>query len=222
MTPGISNKFLAVVAVCALAWAISCNLGCRTAYYAAYEKLGVYKRDLLKKRVVAARDEQEAAGEQFKDALTRLKELYAYNGGELEKRYRVLQSDYDNSAARAEAVHKRVRDMETVAEDLFTEWEQEITQISTPSLQASSRQKLGETRARYAGMHTTLLQAEKSMDPVLVQLRDHVLYLKHNLNASAIVSLKGEATGIQDEIGRLLTQMNRSIAQADEFIKTLE
>jgi len=42
--------------------------GCRSAYYSAWEKFGVYKRDLLKKRVVAARDEQKAAGEQFKDA----------------------------------------------------------------------------------------------------------------------------------------------------------
>ena len=29
--------------------------GCRSAYYAAYEKIGVYKRDLLKKSVIAAR-----------------------------------------------------------------------------------------------------------------------------------------------------------------------
>jgi hypothetical protein len=182
----------------------------------------VYKRDLLKKSVVAARDEQQEAGQQFKDALTRLKELYAYSGGDLEKRYRGLQSDYDGSVAQVAAVRKRIRDMEQVAEDLFAEWEKEIAQISTPAMQSSSRQKLSETRSRYATMHTALLQAEKSMDPVLTQFRDHVLYLKHNLNASAIASLKGEATSIQDEIARLLTQMNRSIATADEFIKTLE
>jgi hypothetical protein len=205
-----------------LAWFVAGQTGCRSTYYAAYEKFGVYKRDLLKKSVVAARDEQQEAGQQFKDALTRLKELYAYSGGDLEKRYRGLQSDYDGSVAQVAAVRKRIRDMEQVAEDLFAEWEKEIAQISTPAMQSSSRQKLSETRSRYATMHTALLQAEKSMDPVLTQFRDHVLYLKHNLNASAIASLKGEATSIQDEIARLLTQMNRSIATADEFIKTLE
>ena len=35
--------------------------GCRTAVYSAWEKVGVYKRDLLKKAVVEARDEQEQA-----------------------------------------------------------------------------------------------------------------------------------------------------------------
>src|SRR5947209_12801252 len=34
---------------------------CKNTYYAAYEKVGVYKRDLLKKRVVAARDAQQDA-----------------------------------------------------------------------------------------------------------------------------------------------------------------
>ena len=42
---------------------VACLLvaGCRSTYYAAWEKLGVEKRDLLKKRVVAARDEQGLA-----------------------------------------------------------------------------------------------------------------------------------------------------------------
>ena len=48
-----------------------------------------------------------------------------------------------------------------------------------------------------------------------------MLYLKHNLNAQAIASLKGEATNIQNEISKLVAQMNQSIAKADEFVKTM-
>src|SRR5262245_20623210 len=197
-------------------------IGCRSAYYSAYEQFGVYKRDLLKKRVVAARDEQKEAGEQFKDALTRLKELYGFEGGKLEKAYNGLQKDYDRSTAKAEEVRKRIKDMETVAGDLFAEWEKEIKQISTPSLQAGSRKQLRETRDRYETMHVALKSAEQSMAPVLTQFHDYVLYLKHNLNAQAIASLKGEATNIQSEISNLLAQMNASIAQADNFIKALQ
>jgi hypothetical protein len=196
--------------------------GCSSAYYAAYEKVGVYKRDLLKKRVVAARDEQKAAGEQFKDALTRLKEMYGYDGGDLEKAYNHLQTEYNDCATRAEHVHKRIKDMETVADDLFAEWEKEIKEISTPSLQEGSRKQLRLTRERYEGLHTALKDAERSMSPVLTQLHDHVLYLKHNLNAQAIASLKGEAGSIQTDISKLITQMDTAIARADEFIKTLQ
>ncbi len=195
--------------------------GCRSAYYSTMEKFGIYKRDLLKKRVVAARDEEKAAGEQFKDALTRIKELYGFQGGNLEKTYDALKSEYDRSSARAEAVHVRIKDMETVARDLFDEWQKEIGEISSANLRASSREKLDETRRRYDELHTALKRAEQSMDPVLTRLHDQVLYLKHNLNAEAIASLKGEATNIQADIAKLIEDMNTAISHADSFIQTL-
>jgi hypothetical protein len=198
------------------------STGCKTAYYSTMEKFGVYKRDLLKKRVAAARDEQKEAGQQFKDALARLQALYRFDGGKLESTYRELEGDFKKSSALVEDVHKRIKEVESVANDLFTEWETEITQISAPTLQAASRRQLLETRARYNTMIFALKKAEQSMDPVLTQFRDHVLFLKHNLNAQAIASLKGEATNIQTEITRLITEMNTSISKADEFIKTLE
>lgn len=195
--------------------------GCSSAIYSAYEKVGVYKRDLLKKRVIAARDEEKEAGEQFKDALAKLRELYGNQNTPLEKTYDQLKGEFDDSNSRAEAVRKRVRDVETVAADLFREWEAEIKQISTDSMRSSSRDQLRQTRQRYEEMHTSLKRAEESMEPVLTKFRDHVLYLKHNLNAQAIASLKGEAVSIQNDIARLIEDMNRSIQRADEFIKQM-
>jgi hypothetical protein len=195
--------------------------GCRSAYYSAWEKFGVYKRDLLKKRVTEARNDEAAAGEQFKDALTRFKEMYRFQGGDLEKTYTSLNQNYERSVERANTVHKRVKDVETVAEDLFAEWEKEIKQISSDKLRASSREKLNETRRRYEELHDALKRAEKSMDPVLTRFHDQVLYLKHNLNAEALASLKGESSDIQAEISSLIQDMNAAVAQADKFIGTL-
>jgi hypothetical protein len=197
------------------------NGGCRSAMYSTYEAFGVHKRDLLKKRVVAARNEEQEAGEQFKDALTKLREMYGSSGNDIEKTYDKLKAEYDASSSRADAVRKRVRDMETVAADLFREWESEIKQITSESMRASSRDQLRQTRARYDEMHTALKRAEASMEPVLIKFRDHVLYLKHNLNAQAIASLKGEAVSIQNEIARLIDDMNASVQQADAFIKQM-
>jgi hypothetical protein len=196
--------------------------GCSSLYYSAYEKFGVYKRDLLKKRVAEARDDQQEAQTQFKDALTRLKEITKFDGGELERAYGSLKSEYDSCVSSAESVHKRIRDVETVAEDLFKEWDKEIGEMGTPALRDSSRQQLTATKERYNELHRALVNAEQSMTPVLSQFKDYVLYLKHNLNAQAIASLKGETTSIQNEINRLIEQMNSSIARADEFIKTFK
>ena len=91
--------------------------GCSSLYYSTYEKFGVYKRDLLKKRVAEARDDQQAAQTQFKDALTRLKEITKFDGGELERTYDSLKSDYDDCVSSAESVRKRIREVESVAAD---------------------------------------------------------------------------------------------------------
>ncbi len=205
----------------ALLGAVVVSAGCRGTYYAAWEKFGVYKRDLLKKRVLEARDDQKAASQQFKDALTRLKELYGFQGGDLEKTYNLLQKDYERSVEKANAVHSRVKQVETVASDLFEEWQKEIGEISSENLRQASREKLRVTREKYDELHASLKRAEQSMDPVLTQFHDQVLFLKHNLNAEAIGSLKGETASIQADISRLIEEMNASIAQADQFIKTL-
>lgn len=206
---------------CFLVSLLMCT-GCRTVYYSAWEQFGVHKRDLLKKKVVAARDDQKAASEQFKDALTRIKELYAFKGGDLEDIYNELKKDYDRSVTRADAVHSRIKDVETVAKDLFAEWEKELGEISSASLRASSKNKMVQTRARYEDLITALKRAEQTMDPVLTRFKDQVLFLKHNLNASAIASLKGESLDIQNEISKLLDEMNGAITRADKFIATLE
>ncbi|MDB6059071.1 MAG: repair ATPase [Verrucomicrobiales bacterium] len=134
--------------------------GCRNVMYSTYEKFGVYKRDLLAKKVTAARDEQKGAQQEFKDALTRLKEMTGFEGGKLEKEYRSLQSNYNDAAARVTAVHKRINDVETVAHDLFSEWEKENAQISTESLRRTSREQLSDTRIRYERMVAALKDAE--------------------------------------------------------------
>jgi hypothetical protein len=194
---------------------------CRSVMYSAYENFGVYKRDLLKKRVVAARDEEKEAQQEFKDALTRLKEMTGFDGGALEKCYRRLQSDYDDAASRVTAVHTRIKDVETVANDLFAEWEKENRQIETDSLRQTSRQQLSDTRLRYDDMLRALKRSEASMDPVLRKLHDYVLALKHSLNAQAIAALGGESAKIQADVARLIEDMNASIARADEFIKQM-
>ena len=195
--------------------------GCRNVVYSTYEKFGVYKRDLLKTRVLSARDEEKGAQQEFKDALTRLKELTGFEGGELEKQYRRLQSNYDDAASRVAAVHKRVQDVETVAGDLFAEWEKENQQIETDTLRQTSRQQLNDTRQRYDEMLAALKKSERSMDPVLHKLHDYVLALKHSLNAQAIADLRGESAKIQGDVTRLIEDMTASIASADEFIRQI-
>ena len=195
---------------------------CRTSYYAVMESFGKHKRDLLKQSLNDANTEQKEASEQFKDTLTQLQELTGSDGGELQARYDSFKDNYERSVAMADDVTGRIQKVERLATDLFTEWENEIEEINSPTLKSNSRSKLMTTQARYQKLYSSLVRAEASMPPVLSQMKDYVLYLKHNLNAQAIGSLKDEALNIEQEIGQLISDMNSSIAETESFIELLD
>jgi ElaB/YqjD/DUF883 family membrane-anchored ribosome-binding protein len=194
----------------------------RDTKYSAYELFGVEKRDLLRRRIAGAGDEQKEASESFGDALERLQQLYGSEGSDLEKQYRRLESAYEDATAEAEDVRESRKSMATVAEDLFQEWEREIGEIQSPDLKQRSRASLRDTRTRFQQLHGALRKSESRMEPVLAKLKDHVLFLKHNVNAQAVASLKKERSRIEGDIGRLLAEMNRSVAEAESFVRELE
>lgn len=196
--------------------------GCQTAYYSAMEKVGVHKRDILVDRVEEARESQEDAQEQFKDALEQFRSVVSFDGGELDKLYNRLQSEYDDSVAAAEDVNNRIEKVEQVSEDLFDEWQDELGKYTNRKLRDQSAAKLRTTKSRYQALLRSLKQAEKRMPPVLSALQDNVLFLKHNLNAKAIGSLKSEYRGIKSNIDLLLTDMEKAIRESDRFIKQME
>jgi septal ring factor EnvC (AmiA/AmiB activator) len=195
--------------------------GCSSAYYRAADSLGFHKRDILVHRVEKARDSQEEAKTQFKNALDRFTALTGFKGGSLEEKYRELDAEYQRSQAKADEVRKRIDDIEDVSEALFDEWENELSQYQNPSLKRSSQQKLTATRRRYDQLIAAMKRAEAKMEPVLLTFRDQVLFLKHNLNAQAIASLRGELDSLQTDISALIKSMEASIREADEFIKSV-
>ena len=197
-------------------------VGCRSTYYSVWEQLGKEKRHLLKDNVENARDEQEQASEQFKDALTQLKELYGFHGGDLEDFYNRLKDNYEACEKRAQAVENRIDKVEQVAADLFSEWENEINEMTNENFKAKSRASLKDTKRRYDRLYAAMTKAKQGMDPVLINLRDYVLYLKHNLNAQAIGALRAEVRDIELDVQTLIADMNKSIHEADEFLKTLQ
>lgn len=189
--------------------------------YSSYELIGVEKRDLFKKEVANVKEDQEETGESFKDALTKLKEIYAFDGGDLEDKHEELNESYQNAKEKSQNVKNRIEKLNTVATDLFTEWEGEIQEISSSDLKKQSREKLSETKKKYKQLFKQLKASESKVDPVLTKLKDQVLFLKHNLNAKAIAGLKVESSKIQSEIKGLIDEMNESNKKAEEFIKTL-
>ena len=64
--------------------------------------------------------------------------------------------------------------------------------------------------------------AESKIKPVLSAFRDQVLYLKHNLNARAIASLRSELVSVETDVAALIRDMETAINKADGFIQAME
>lgn len=208
-----------------LAVVVSLSVGltaCDTAYMATMEKMGYAKRDILSSRVKSARNAQEDAKKEIQSALEQFGKVVGYQGGDLEATYKKLNSELENSEDSAETVRKRIKDVESVADSLFAEWKTELGQYSSTDLRRKSEEKLTQTKARYNEMLGAMKKAEQRIDPVLKPLRDQVLYLKHNLNARALVAIKGELVKVDAQVDQLVKDMNKSIAEADKFIQSME
>ena len=215
--PKSNISYFVVIATCLLL-----VTGCSKAYYGAMEKVGIHKRDILVDRVENARDAQADAQVQFKDALEQFGSVVKIETTDLKEAYEKLNSEYEKSDQAAQEVSSRIEKVESVAADLFAEWEKELGLYKNKALQDASARKLIDTQTRYKEMLASMHRAEKSMDPVLRTFRDNVLFLKHNLNAQAIGSLRSEFSGLKVKIEDLVQNMNDAINSSNQFIKDLE
>jgi len=203
--------------------AVVCSIaGCETAYYGAMEKVGVYKRDILVDRVEEAVDAQEDAKEEFASALEQFASVVEVKPSKLKSTYEDLADAFEDAEDEAQTVTDRVDAVENVSGDLFDEWRDEIEMIGNPKLKRASAKQLKTSERKYTELIRGMRRAEARMTPVLNTFRDHVLFLKHNLNAQAIASLKSEMTSIEADVAGLIREMEASIARSQAFIEDME
>lgn len=195
--------------------------GCQSAYYSAMEQVGYHKRDIMVDRVEDAKESQQDAQQEFTSALEALSALTNFDGGELETVYNQINDKYQDSEKAAQDVSDRIAAIEDVSDALFSEWQDELELYTSSSLRRASEQKLKETQRSYKTMLSAMKRAEDKMTPVLNTLRDNTLYLKHNLNASAIGALQGEFSNLEQDIQYAIKQMNAAIAESDKFLDNL-
>ncbi|MEO5958328.1 MAG: DUF2959 domain-containing protein [Opitutaceae bacterium] len=196
--------------------------GCSSTYYAAMEKVGVAKREILADRVEKTRASQTEAKQQFADALQRFLSVTKTDGGDLQRKYDEMSREFSRSETRAKDVRERIASVEDVAGALFREWKDELAQYSNAELRRDSERRLDQTRRNYDALLAVMRRAADRMDPVLATFRDQVLFLKHNLNARALAQLDATNRSLEADIKRLIAEMETSIRESEKFIKELK
>ncbi len=196
--------------------------GCESTYYSTMESFGYHKRDILVDRVEDAMESQEEAKAEFENAFEKFSSVVSVPPSELQDTYESLNEAFEDSEAKAEQVSDRIDSVESVSQALFDEWSKEIDLIKDSGLRASSARQLKASVRQTNDLIRAMRLAESRMEPVLNTFRDYVLYLKHNLNARAVASLKGELAGVEADVSSLITDMEASISKAKAFVSEME
>lgn len=194
---------------------------CTGLYYKAQEKFGNEKRDILVDRVKKGREDQEKAKEQYKSTLEAFQAATGFKGGNTEEIYKKLKKEYDEAAGKTQKVSDRIQSIEQVSNDMFNEWDKEQRGMSNATLRAKSGALLRSTRQRYAVLIRKMKTVEATAKPVLKAFEDQVLFIKHNLNAEAIVSLKNNVGKLDADVKNLIGDIEISTREADAFIASL-
>lgn len=194
---------------------------CTHLYYKAQEKIGNEKRDILVDRIKKGREDQEKAKQQFKSTLEAFQAATGFKGGATETVYKKLKKEYDAAADRTKQVSDRINAIEKVSGDMFNEWEKELNGMRNGELRGRSGGLMKAARRRYTELIRTMKAVETKAKPVLKAFEDQVLFIKHNLNAEAISSLKINVVKMDADVQLLIRDIEVSTREADAFIASL-
>lgn len=214
----LTNSIIAV----GLAVTLSACGTAQKAKYSALEKVGIHKRDILVDRIEKTTETQEETKAKFQTAYEELAGLIEVDDRGLEKKYKKMAAAVEDSEEKAEELDRHIKSVDEVANALFREWEEELTQYQNANLRKTSEKNLQTTKQRYAKIYQKMQASQKRVTPVLQVLQDNTLYLKHNLNARAVTSISSEVLTIEGKVRDLIAQMEASINDSKTFIQAMQ
>ena len=119
-----------------------------------------------------------------------------------------LQLQLELSIEQAAALRGTIEPMKDAAEKVAANWEADLEAFGSEIMRAKSRERLAETTADYVSVHVPLVAASDAYDLFNLGLRDHILYLGHALNTSAVTDIEDQLvvlTALQVELDKRLS-----------------
>ena len=146
--------------------------------------------EVSKERLQAAVDELQAmVSSNFKDdAMTA---------------YARLVVVIDRAEKHADQLRSSVEPMKEAAGPVFDQWETDLDAFSGQRLRERSRKRLNATRARYETIVAAVDSVQSAYDAFNRNLRDHALFLSHDLNPAAMAEIQDDVTALAGDARKL-------------------
>lgn len=156
-----------------------------------------------------------------------MKTMDVYNGlmadGATDRKgaYKKLQSEMESTEKRRAEIGLKADEMKAEADTLFKSWSDSAAAITDAGLRKKTEDRLAKTKASIAEIGTVGKTASEIYGPVMKSLQDQVTYLGHDLNPSAVASLKPNAVKLNDQAKELVKRIDDTISTANTAISAL-
>lgn len=135
--------------------------------------------------------------------------------------YKKLQKEVTETEKKRAMVATRNGEMNVEAGNLFKNWEGSTAAIQDPELRKRSQDRLAQAKKRYSEIQANGQGAARLYTPFMKALQDQVTYLGHDLNPTAVASLKPEADKLNAQAKELYSAIDKTTAAATNNISQL-
>ena len=125
----------------------------------------------------------------------------------------------DGSEKQAEQLRDSIDPMNDNAERVFKQWEQNLREFTSPTMLKRSEQRLEATRARYEKVREAAESAHEQLVEVNQTMRDHALFLGHDLNAGSIEAVKADLREMSGDAGKLDSSLSLCMETARSYVE---
>jgi len=189
---------------------------------AAHAQEGVKQVEQLIKKATATVKSIDETKAQIQKTMDAYNMVMAPETKDRKSAYSKLQKEMNTTERKRADISIRADEMNVEADVLFKNWSASTAAISDPALREKSEKRLADARARYADIQADGRKADSLYLTFMKTLRDHVTFLGHDLNDSAVASLKPESAKVNAQAKELFAAIDQATGAANTNIGALK
>ncbi len=140
--------------------------------------------------------------------------------GDAVKAYEQLVDVVENSEDQAEDLRKSIEKMQAEAVPVFDQWTKDLEAYSNPEMRQRSQARLSAARERYDAVVAAVEPVLVEYEAINQSFRDHVLFLKHDMNPAALATIQDDVRRIAKDATSLDSRFNGGRAAATAYIES--
>jgi septal ring factor EnvC (AmiA/AmiB activator) len=140
---------------------------------------------------------------------------------DLKAAYKDLGKDVAESEKKVADGSAKVDEMNAQATSYFAAWKTSTLAISDPGLKKRSEERLAAAQDRFHSISASGKDTRQDFDTLMKDVKDQSTFLGHDLNASAIASLKPDAAKFNARATTVFTKIDGVTKMFDGYVASM-